>query len=168
MNSGIEFLFGAFTAGIILSEIIKLSKNRENQYITNIRIKVEGIGFGLLIPIFFIVSGINFDIKTFLASPTTIFMVPIFLISFLIVRGLPAMLIYRKILSKSELKPLALFSATQLPLVIVITDLAVESGVMIPNNATNLVGAAIISVILFPIIALHLLERAKGLKIKNV
>lgn len=160
MNSGIDFLFGAFTAGIILSEIIKMAKNKEDKDIENMRIKFEGIGFGLLIPIFFIVSGINFDLKAFLTSPTSILMVPIFVISFLIARGLPAMVIYRKVLSKAEQVPLALFSATQLPLVIVITNLAVKSGAMRPNNAADLVGAAIISVILFPLIAL-ILRHAK-------
>ena len=64
------------------------------------------------------------------------------------------MVIYRKILSKAERVPLALFSATQLPMVIVITDLAVKSGALHTNNAADLVGAAIISVILFPFIAL--------------
>lgn len=154
MNSGIDFLFGAFTAGIILSEVIKMAKNKDDKDIENMRIKFEGIGFGLLIPIFFIVSGINFDLKAFLTSPTSLLMVPIFIISFLIVRGFPAMVIYRKILSKAERVPLALFSATQLPMVIVITNLAVKSGTMHTNNAADLVGAAIISVILFPFIAL--------------
>jgi len=154
MNSGIDFLFGAFTAGIILSEVIKMAKNKDDKDIENMRIKFEGIGFGLLIPIFFIVSGINFDLKAFLTSPTSLLMVPIFIISFLIVRGFPAMVIYRKILSKAERVPLALFSATQLPMVIVITNLAVKSGTMHTNNAADLVGAAIMSVILFPFIAL--------------
>ncbi|MGZ7049459.1 MAG: cation:proton antiporter [Methanobacterium sp.] len=161
-NSGIDFLFGAFTAGIILSEIIKMAKNKDDKDIENIRIKLEGIGFGLLIPIFFIVSGINFDLDAFLRSPTSLLMVPIFIISFLIVRGLPAMLIYRKILSKAERTSLALFSATELPLVIVITNLAVESGAMRPNNAADLVGAAIISVIVFPFIALIIRNRKKN------
>ncbi|OPY30540.1 MAG: glutathione-regulated potassium-efflux system protein KefC [Methanobacterium sp. PtaU1.Bin242] len=154
MNSGIDFLFGAFTAGIILSEVIKMAKNKDDKDIENMRIKFEGIGFGLLIPIFFVVSGINFDLKAFLTSPTSLLMVPIFIISFLIVRGFPAMVIYRKILSKAERVPLALFSATQLPMVIVITNLAVKSGTMHTNNAADLVGAAIMSVILFPFIAL--------------
>lgn len=154
MNSGIDFLFGAFTAGIILSEVMKMAKNKNDKDIENMRIKFEGIGFGLLIPIFFIVSGINFNLNAFLTSPTSLLMVPIFLISFFIVRGFPSMVIYRKILSKAERVPLALFSATQLPMVIVITDLAVKSGALHTNNAADLVGAAIISVILFPFIAL--------------
>jgi Kef-type K+ transport system membrane component KefB len=163
VNSGIDFLFGAFAAGIVLSEIIKMAKNKKDKDIENLRIKFEGIGFGLLIPIFFIVSGVNFDLKALLGSPTSILMVPIFVISFLIVRGLPVMVIYRKILSKADKASLALFSATQLPLVIVITNLAVESGAMRTNNAADLVGAAIISVIIFPFIALHLRHK----KIKN-
>lgn len=66
------------------------------------------------------------------------------------------MVIYRKILSKAEQVPFTLFFVTQLLLVIVITNLAVESGAMRTNNAADLVGAAIISVILFPLIALIL------------
>ena len=88
-------------------------------------------------------------------------MVPIFLICFLIVRGVPAFVIYRKVLSKAEKIPFALFSATQLPLVIVITDLAVKSGSMEPSIAANLVGAAIISVIIFPVIGLQLRRSKK-------
>jgi Kef-type K+ transport system membrane component KefB len=139
-----------------------MTKNKKDKDVENLLIKFEGIGFGLLIPIFFIVSGINFDLKAFIESPTSIIMVPIFVISFLIVRGLPVMFIYRKILSKADKTSLAIFSATQLPLVIVITNLAVERGAMRPNNAADLVGAAIISVILFPLIAL--LRRRSNIK----
>jgi Kef-type K+ transport system membrane component KefB len=154
VTSGIHFVFGAFIAGIIVSEIIKKYENDRD--VEDLRTKFDGIGFGFIIPIFFIVTGINFDLADFLGNPSTLIMVPLFLICFLIIRGAPAFVVYRKALSQADKLPFALFSATQLPLVIVITDLAVKSGSMHPDIAANLVGAAIISVIIFPLIALSL------------
>jgi hypothetical protein len=87
--------------------------------------------------------------------------VPLFLALFLLVRGTPALLLYRRDLPRHQLAPLALFSATALPLIVVITTIGVEEGRMRPVNAAALVGAGMLSVLLYPMIARALLGRAR-------
>jgi hypothetical protein len=77
----------------------------------------------------------------------------------LVVRGGPALLLYRRFLSLAERIPLALFSATGLPLIVVITTIGTSEGRMLPENAAALVGAGILSVLLLPATGLRLLRR---------
>lgn len=152
-REGLDLLLGAFAAGIIVGLVTK-SEDAEP-----LRVKLEGIGFGFFIPIFFVVSGIEFDLEALLDSPSSILRVPLFLLLFLVVRGLPALLLYRRDLPRAERLPLALLSSTALPLVVAVTTIAVEAGKMRSENAAALVGAAMISVFLYPLIALTLRRR---------
>jgi len=110
-----------------------------------VRVKLEAIGFGFLVPIFFIVSGMQFDVDALLSSPSTLLRLPLFLVLFLVVRGIPALVLYRRDLPHDQLLPLALFSATGLPLIVVITGIGVDTGRMLPENAAALVGAGMIA-----------------------
>ncbi len=148
---GLDVLLGAFAAGVA----VRLFAAGEDSEI--IRGKLEAIGFGWLVPIFFIVSGMHFDLHAFIARPTTLLRVPLFLLLFLIVRGVPAILLYRRRFPLRERVPLALFSATGLPLIVVITTLGVATGRMRPDNAAALVGAGLLSVLIFPVLGLSLL-----------
>jgi len=125
------------------------------------RQKLDALGFGFLIPIFFVTSGAQIDLPALFASPRSLIRVPLFLALFLIVRGGPTLL-YRRDLPARELRILALFSATTLPLVVVITELGKATGRMLPENAAALVGAGILSVLLFPLIALSLRTRERA------
>ncbi|HEY5155449.1 MAG TPA: cation:proton antiporter, partial [Acidimicrobiales bacterium] len=118
------------------------------------------LGFGFLVPVFFIVSGMNFDLDALINEPATLIRLPLFLGLFLVVRGVPALLLYRKDVERSELMPLALFSGTALPLVVVITTLGVQEGRMLPGNAAALVGAGMLSVLLYPLIGFRMLRKA--------
>ncbi len=155
-REGLDILLGAFAAGIVVGLVTK-SEDAEP-----LRIKLEGIGFGFFIPIFFVVSGIQFDLDALLDSPASILRVPLFLLLFLVIRGLPAMLLYRRDLARDERIPLALLSATALPLVVAITTIALDAGKMRPENAAALVGAAMLSVFLYPLLALTLRRRAQS------
>ncbi len=148
---GLDVLLGAFTAGII----VRLFTAGEQAEVVGS--KLSAIGFGFLIPIFFVVSGMKFDLDALLAEPTTILRVPVFLVLFLLARGVPAMVLYRKELSRRDRAALAFFSATALPLVVVITEIGLESGRMLPENAAALVGAGMLSVLIYPLVgfALH-------------
>jgi Kef-type K+ transport system membrane component KefB len=121
--------------------------------------KLEAIGYGFFIPIFFIMTGVTFDIAGLLADPQDLLLVPLFLLLFFVVRGLPVML-YRSELERPDLLPLALVSATALPLVVVITEIGVSTGRMASGLATALVGAGMLSVVLFPALALRLRARS--------
>ena len=150
---GLDVLLGAFAAGVA----VRLFAVGEDSEI--IRCKLEAIGYGWLVPIFFVVSGMHFDLHTFVERPVTLFRVPLFLVLFLIVRGTPALLLYRGRMPLRERVALALLSATGLPLIVVITTVGVATGRMYPDNAAALVGAGLLSVLTFPVVGLALLGR---------
>ncbi len=150
----LDVLLGAFAAGIV----VRLFSAGEDGEV--VRVKLEAIGFGFLVPVFFIVSGMSFDLDALIHQPATLARLPVFLGLFLVVRGVPAFLLYRKDVDRSELMPLALFSATALPLVVVITTLGVREGRMMSGNAAALVGAGMLSVLIYPLLGFRLLRKA--------
>ncbi|MFN7148262.1 MAG: cation:proton antiporter, partial [Microthrixaceae bacterium] len=113
--------------------------------------RLEAIGFGFLIPIFFIVSGVNFDLDALLSSTTTMLKVPLFLLLMLLVRGLPALVVYKGLLSVRQRVALALLQATALPLLVVITEIGLSTDRMSTSNAAALVGAGMLSVLVLPL-----------------
>jgi Kef-type K+ transport system membrane component KefB len=158
----LDVLLGAFAAGIV----VRLFVRGEDSGI--VKGKLEAIGFGLLVPIFFIVSGMNFHLTALTSSPSALLRVPLFLVLFLVVRGTPALLLYRRGLPTRLRPPLALFSATALPLVVVITTIGVAEGRMLPVNAAALVGAGMLSVLLDPMLARLLLGRAESVSVAGI
>jgi len=108
---GLDLLLGGFVAGIITRLALR---GRE---VAIFESKLSAIGYGFLIPFFFVVSGVNFELDALLGDPAEFVKVPIFLASFLIIRGVPALLLYRKALDLRDRAALAFFSATELPLV---------------------------------------------------
>jgi Kef-type K+ transport system membrane component KefB len=149
---GLESVLGAFSAGMILRLAI------EGEQGAMFREKIDAICFGFLIPFFFVWSGMTLDLDAFRHSAAAIFLIPLFLALFLFVRGLPIIL-YRKDLAKGEMVPFALYSGTALPLVVAITNIAVTGEGMNPEIATSMVGAGVLSVLLFPAAAQALLSR---------
>jgi hypothetical protein len=101
----------------------------------------------------------DYDVDALISDPVDIVLVPGFAALFLLCRGAPALLLYRRDLPRSELPSLALFSAAALPLVIAITEIGTETGAMDEREAVALVGAGMLSVLLYPILALGLLRR---------
>lgn len=145
---GLDTVLGAVAAGMIISLV---TPDEQEEILVH---KLEGVGFGFFIPIFFVVSGMRFDLTALMATPESMMRVPLFLLLFLVARGLPTILLCRRDLSGSELGALALLSATQLP--VVITTIAVTAGRMQPENAAALVGAGMLSVFVFPMLAMSL------------
>jgi Kef-type K+ transport system membrane component KefB len=153
---GLDVLLGAFAAGIV----VRLFSAGEHSH--EVRVKLEAIGFGFLVPIFFVTSGMAFDLDALLEDHSTILRVPLFLLGFLVVRGIPALVLYRRDVERDERIPLALFSATALPLVVVITTIGLQTDRMLPANAAALVGAGMLSVLVYPLIGFALLRRAEA------
>ncbi len=151
---GLDLILGAFAAGMV----VRLASEGEKGEM--LREKLEAIGFGFLVPLFFVLSGIKFDLASLLESPQALLRVPVFLALFLLVRGSPSLLIYRSDLDKSERLPFLLYVSTALPLVVAITDIGVATGRMRSDNAAALVGAGMLSVLLFPLLALTLRKRS--------
>ncbi|MFO1066942.1 MAG: cation:proton antiporter [Geminicoccaceae bacterium] len=152
----IEFLLGAFAAGVIAGRLFDVALQVRPHHIDVVRAKYEGIAFGFLVPIFFVASGMQFDLAALWRDPLSLALLPLFVVLFLVVRGLPALLLYRGTLGAGERLPLALMASTQLPLVIAITDLGVDRKLLEPSLATAMVGAGMLSVLLLPPLALQL------------
>ena len=151
---GFSVLLGAFAAGIVVRLFVR---GQDSEVVHG---KLEAIGFGFLVPIFFVVSGMRLDVRALFATPGALLLVPLFLVLLVVVRGAPVLLLYRRDLPRRELAPLALLSATGLPLIVVITTLGVTLGNMRPVNAAALVAAGMLSVLLYPTLARGLLQRA--------
>jgi Kef-type K+ transport system membrane component KefB len=151
---GLDVIVGAFAAGIILGIVTRKEGGQA------LVVKLEGMGYGLFVPVFFIASGMTFDLDALLASPASTVLVPIFLLLFLLARGVPIPLLYRRELPRVERVPLGLLSATALPLIVAITTLGVETGHMSSTAAAGLVGAGMLSMLLFPLMSLRLLARS--------
>ena len=145
---GLDVLLGAFAAGIVVKRFVAGPES------VKVRGKLEAIGFGFLIPVFFVVSGILFDAHVFVRHPSSLWRVPLFLVLMLVARGVPVYLLYRKVLTPNQRVPMALFSGTGLPLIVVITSIATAEHRILPVNAASLVAAGMLSVLIFPALAL--------------
>lgn len=147
---GLEVLLGGFMSGLIFRQVV----GRHDVEV--LESKLTAVGYGFLIPFFFVVSGMKFDLDALLGSATALALLPLFLALFLAVRGLPALVLYRGVLDGRARRALALYSSTELPLVVAITALAVDAGTMDPAIAASLVGAGIVSTLGFPLLAMRL------------
>ena len=151
---GLEVVFGAFTAGAIL----KLVDQDEMLTHPNFRLKLEAAGFGFFIPIFFVASGITFNLPALFAGTSTLVLVPLFLVALLLVRGLPALL-YRPVIGGRRAVAAALLQATSLPFIVVASQNGLDLGLLRPATGAAMVAAGLLSVLLFPMGALVLLRR---------
>ena len=151
---GLDVILGAFAAGAILRLLLR---GRE---VERFESKLDAVGFGLLIPFFFVTSGMALDLSALVGSLRALIELPVFLILFLFVRGLPALLLYRRVLDADGRWALALFSGTQLPLVVAITTIGVDTGNMRVSTAAALVGAGVLSVLIYPSLALARARRS--------
>jgi Kef-type K+ transport system membrane component KefB len=152
---GFAAILGAFAAGL-LTRIIEISGREENR---DFLVKLEGIGFGFLIPIFFIATGVAFQLKGLLDHPSALAEVPLFLVALLVVRGLPALL-YIRAVGRRRAAAGGLMQATTLTFVVVATAIGQETGKLSPATAAALVAAGLLSAAVFPAAAARLLARA--------
>ena len=152
---GLEVILGSFAAGALLS---LLDQDRRMTH-ENFRIKLEAIGFGLFIPVFFVTSGIRFDLQALLDEPSNLAMVPIFLAALLAVRGLPA-IAYRGFLGGRRAAIAGVLQATSLPFIVAATAIGQDLNLMDAAEASALIAAGLLSVLIFPIGGLSFLKRA--------
>jgi Kef-type K+ transport system membrane component KefB len=153
---GLDILLGGFVAGMITRLALR------GQELQVFESKLTAVGFGFFVPFFFVTSGIEFDLAA-LGSAEAIAKLFLFFALFLVVRGAPAMLLYRGALAARDRAALAFYSATELPLVVAITTIAVDQGHMKSSTAAGLVGAAMLSTLIFPFVGMALRQgRASG------
>jgi Kef-type K+ transport system membrane component KefB len=120
--------------------------------------KLDAIGYGFLIPVFFVTSGLTFNLSVLFASASTLLRVPLFLLALLVVRGLPAVLYRSALASTRDVAAAGLLQATSLPFIVAATTIGLQLHAIGPANAAALIAAGLFSVILFPIISLQLLR----------
>jgi Kef-type K+ transport system membrane component KefB len=152
---GFASILGAFAAGLLVRIVDLAGHSPHPQF----RVKLEGIGFGFLVPIFFISTGVAFPLKALLTNPAALAEVPLFLAALLLVRGLPALL-YVRFAGRRRAVAAGLLQATTLTFVIVAAQIGLADGKITPTAAASLLTAGLLSAILFPAVAQRLLPRA--------
>ncbi|MFK0168557.1 cation:proton antiporter [Streptomyces sp. NPDC090306] len=149
---GLDILLGAFAAGV-LTRIVLHSASPEHS--AEVFGKVEAMGFGFLVPLFYVVTGIEFDLHALLTDWHALVLVPVFLLLFLVVRGGPVHALAPRELARADRRALTLFASTCLPLVVAITTIGVDQKVLGTDEAAALIGAAMVSVLVLPLLAMR-------------
>lgn len=152
---GIEAILGSFLAGLLLGRLDRDGLRDHPQF----RAKLDGIGYGFVIPVFFVASGLAFDLGSLLEDPGALLLVPVFLAAMLVARGVPALL-YLGLIPTAEIRAAALLQATSLPVVVTGTAIGLELDLLTPAVAAAMVSAGLLSVLVFPLGALVLLRGA--------
>jgi Kef-type K+ transport system membrane component KefB len=147
---GETHLLGGFAAGVI----VRYTLGRRE--VPVFESKLTAVAFGAFVPFFFVVSGMRLDLPALFASVGSVAKMVLFFVLFLVVRGTPALLLYRSVLVRRDRFALALMCSTQLPLVLAITALATASGHMRSSTAAALVGGAVLSTLFYPFLGLRL------------
>jgi len=151
---GFETILGAFAAGALLS-LIDRDKAMTHP---ELRVKLEAIGFGVFIPVFFVASGVRFDVHALLTSASTVARVPLFLLAIYLARGLPALL-YVGLLGRSRSLIAGVLQSTSLTFIVAATQIGLGLGVVSRASAAGLVAAGLLSVAISPTVGLVLLRR---------
>ncbi|MCP1413955.1 cation:proton antiporter [Paenarthrobacter sp. A20] len=155
MALGLDMLLGAFAAGVLWQVIIARAPEVDRRVIET---KIDAVAFGFLVPVFFIDTGIDFDLGALTSSPATLALIPLFLVLLLIIRGLPSLLAAPRGSTRAVKRALVLFGATGLPIIVAVTTIGREHGFITSGISSALVGAGMLSVLLFPLLALRQLQ----------
>jgi Kef-type K+ transport system membrane component KefB len=153
---GFETILGAFAAGALLSLIDRDESMTHPQF----RVKLEAVGFGVFIPIFFVTSGLRFDLNALFANASTVARVPLFLVAIYLARGLPAFA-YVRLLGRFRSVIAGVLQSTSLPFIVAATQIGLALGVVSRASAAALVAAGLLSVAISPTLALALLRRGQ-------
>ena len=146
---GLDVVLGALLAGMVLRGWTR----RLNIDTASLEHKFDAVGYGIFIPIFFITSGMTLDLKAISQDPLRLLIIFALL---LIVRGLPSLLVYRRALPPRRRAEMTFITATTLPLLIALADIGEQDGVMLPATSAALIGAGVLSVLVYPLIAVGL------------
>jgi Kef-type K+ transport system membrane component KefB len=149
---GDDVVLGAVLAGMVL----RSWTHRMVEDVKPLEDKLEAVGYGIFIPVFFVASGMTLDIASIAANPLRLV---IFVGLLLVVRGLPSLFVYLRVLPFRQRVEMTFITATTMPLLIALAEIGLHDGVMLPSNAAALVGAGVASVLIFPAIAAFLHRR---------
>jgi Kef-type K+ transport system membrane component KefB len=147
-DGGFEFVLGAFAAGVVVGLVLDSPEGRI------VRMRLEGIGYGFLVPVYFVVTGMNFDLDSLLTAEG-LALGAVFLGVLLVSRGAWALL-GRRERGPRDTTSLALFGATALPLIVAIVGIGQERGDITDSVGASLIGAGMVSVLVYPFVAMRL------------
>jgi Kef-type K+ transport system membrane component KefB len=137
--------------------------DRDSSSHPHFRTKLEAIGYGFVVPVFFVTSGARLDLTGLVDDPSALARVPLFLLALLVVRGVPAFLGLRDSGPRATIA-LGLLQATSLPFIVTAVQIGMELGQISPVTGAALVCAGLLSVLIFPPIALSLLRRGQPVR----
>ena len=146
---GLDVVLGAFLAGVVLRRWAPGDVHALEE-------KLDAVGYGFFIPVFFVASGMGLDMRSIVEAPGRLIL---FFVLLLAVRGLPTLLVYRTVLPLPQRVELVFLAATALPLLVALSAIGLETGTMLPQNAAALVGAGVLSVLVFPAAAVTIHRR---------
>jgi Kef-type K+ transport system membrane component KefB len=146
---GLDVVLGAFVAGVVLHRWAPGN-------VEGLDHKLDAVGYGFFIPIFFVSSGMGLDLDSIIKAPGRLF---VFFLLLLVVRGLPTLAVYRSALPRQRRLELVFVVSTALPLLVALSAIGLETGEMLPENAAALVGAGVLSVLVYPAIAVAIDRR---------
>jgi Kef-type K+ transport system membrane component KefB len=152
---GLDVVLGALLAGIVLRGWTR----QVSMDTSGLEHKFDAVGYGIFIPIFFVASGMTLDLKAISEDPLR---VVFFFVLLLVVRGLPSLLVYRRVLSVRQRLQMTFITATTMPLLIALAEIGQRDGVMLPATSAALVGAGVLSVLIFPPVAVLLGRGGQG------
>ena len=153
VNVGLEAILGAFIAGAVLNFV-----DHDTMSHPHFRVKLDAIGYGFVIPVFFVASGMKLDLEGLFHSPAAAARIPVFLVALLVVRGVPALMFRSSIGTRRSLAA-GLLLATSLPFLVTAADIGVTIGAVKPVTGAALISAGLLSVVIFPAAALALLRK---------
>ena len=152
---GLDIVLGAFLAGLVLRQW----SFGESGQARSLQEKLDVVGYGLFIPVFFVASGMALDVRSVAGAPLRLVAFFLFL---LVVRGLPSLLVYRRALPPKSRLQMVFITATTLPMLVALSHIGLQNGTMFPENAAALVGAGVLSVLVFPAVAVAIGAGAKA------
>jgi Kef-type K+ transport system membrane component KefB len=156
----LDLLLGAFTAGIIWRLIMRDASEHDRKAVES---KIEGVAFGFLVPVFFIYTGVTFDLQALLDDPVLFLLLPVGLVALFVIRGLPSMLSAPEGSTPRDRLSIALMGATGLPIIVAVTAIGVDEGILTSWQHAVLVATGMLSVLLFPLLGMTLRgEQVRG------
>jgi Kef-type K+ transport system membrane component KefB len=148
---GLDVVLGAFLAGVVL-------RRWAPGDLAALEVKLDAVGYGFFIPVFFVSSGMSLDLASIREAPLRLIALFVLLLA---VRGLPSFVLYRHDLAVRQRVQMMLLTATSLPLLVALATVGLDTGHMLPENAAALIGAGVLSVMFFPGMAVALDRTAR-------
>ena len=154
----LDMLLGAFAAGIVWRLLMRDAEPADRAAVES---KIEGVAFGFLVPVFFVYTGVTFDLGALLAEPVLFALLPITVLVLVVVRGIPSSFAAPPGSVRRERIAVGLMGATGLPIIVAVTAVGVDEGVLQTASASVLVGGGMLSVLVLPLVATAVLRRGE-------